>query len=166
VEEFTLQEERSMTDDALVGGRSMITPLVAFLIGALSGASGHYLGTKYTEQRHKKESDIIARKKIEHLKNIMPKLIGEMVADVRNDKTKIVREFVVLPNKRVGIGGMSQPRFAYYEDEHDNLKGKIDILEENSYVIDVTPENVPIYRMTEEFLDLLLKYGKEKILTP
>jgi hypothetical protein len=61
---------------------------------------------------------------------------------------------------------MSQPRFAYYENEHDNLKWKIDILEENSYIIDVTPDNVPIYRMTEEFVDLLLKHGKEKILTP
>jgi hypothetical protein len=144
----------------------LITHLVVFIIGVLSGASCHYLGTKYTEQRHKKESDIIARKKIAHLKNIMPKLIEEMVADVRNDKTKLVREFVILPNKRTGIGGMSQPRFAYYEDEHDNLKGKIDILEEKSYIIDVTPDNVPIYRMTEEFVDLLLKHGKEKILTP
>lgn len=152
--------KRTPQQNASVGGQILITHLVVFLIGALSGASGHYFGTKYTEQRHKKESDIIARKKIEHLKNIMPKLIEEMAVDVRNDKTKIVREFVVLHNKKTGIGGMSQPRFAYYEDEHDNLKGKIDILEENSYVIDVTPDNVPIYRMTEEFVDLLLKHGK------
>lgn len=144
----------------------MITHLVVFLIGALSGASGHYLGTKYTEQRHKKESDIIASQKLEHLKNIMPKLIKEMSEDIKSDKTKIVREFVVLHNKRTGIGGMGQPRFAYYEDEHDNLKGEIDILEENSYVVDVTPGNIPMYRMTEEFVDLLLKYGKYKILTP
>jgi len=137
-----------------------ITHVVAFLVGALSGASGHYLGTKYTEQRHKKEHEIQTRKQFEHLKNIMPKLLEEMLQDVKNDKTKIVREFFVLPNKRVSLGGSSKPRFLYYEDEHDNLKGKVDILEENFYVVDVTTGNVPIYRMSEEFVELLLKLGK------
>lgn len=137
-----------------------VTHLVAFLVGALSGASGHYLGTKYTEQRHKKEHEIHKRKQFEHVKNIMRKLLEEMLEDVKNDKTKIVREFFILPNKMVGIGGMSKPRFLYYEDEHDNLKGKIDILEENSYVIDVTTGNAPIYRMSEEFVDQLLKLGR------
>jgi len=137
-----------------------MTHLVVFLVGALSGASGHYLGTKYTEQRHKKEDEIHKRKQFEHLKNVMPKLLEEMSEDVKNDKTKIVREFFILPNKRVLLGGSSKPRFPYYEDEHDNLKGKIDILEENSYVIDVTTGNAPIYRMSEEFVDLLLKIGR------
>lgn len=136
-----------------------ITHVVAFLVGALSGASGHYLGTKYTEQRHTKEHEIHKRKQFEHLKNIMPKLLEEMLEDIKNDKTKIVREFFVLPNERVLLS-TDKARFLYYEDKHENLQGKIDILESNSYVVDVTTGNAPIYRMTEEFVDLLLKFGR------
>lgn len=139
----------------------MITHLAAFLIGAMSGAAGQYFATKYTEQRHSKEHTIKSKKQFEHLKDIMPKLFDEMVEDISNDKTRAVREFFVTRSFRSGINS-DKHRFLYYEDKHQNLRGKIDLLESNSYVTDVTTGNVPIYRMSEEFVDLLLKYGKKK----
>ena len=41
-------------------------------------------------------------------------------------------------------------------EDHDNLCGQIDILENQGYLTDVTPKNTPIYRMSEEFVRHIL----------
>jgi len=84
----------------------------------------------------------------------MPKLIAEMREDIASDDSGVVREFIVLPGKGV-IFNSRKPRFAYYEDEHENLLNKIDILDEYGFLQDVSVSDTPIYRMTEEFLELL-----------
>lgn len=91
-----------------------------------------------------------------YLQGLMPDLLAEMATDLRGDKTHVVREFVVLPSRRV-IFNSAKPRFAYYEEEHEGLRNKIDLLEEHGFVVDVTPEQTPVYRMTDEFEKLLLK---------
>ncbi|MCA9037678.1 MAG: CHAT domain-containing protein [Planctomycetaceae bacterium] len=88
----------------------------------------------------------------------MPELIAEMKADLESDDGEFVREFFVM-SKKVTLGGSSKPRFAYYLEDHGNLKGKIDILENYGFLIDVTPGNTSIYRMTEEFVSHVRKYG-------
>lgn len=85
----------------------------------------------------------------------MPELIAEMKKDLESEEGKFVREFFVLERSHC-LGGSEKPRFVYYEDDHDNLRGKLDILENSGYLVDVTPKNAPIYRMTEQFVRLVL----------
>ena len=87
----------------------------------------------------------------EEIAKQMPELITEMRKDLHTEEGKFVREFFVLERSHC-LGGSEKPRFVYYEDDHPNLRGKLDILENHRYVIDVTQKNVPIYRMTEEFI--------------
>jgi len=81
---------------------------------------------------------------------LMPMLISEMRDGVREDATELVRELVRLPNRNV-IFRSDKPRFALFENEHPGLRLQLDWLEEMGLVVDVTPSNVPIYRMTPEF---------------
>jgi len=39
------------------------------------------------------------------------------------------------------LGGSSKERFVYYEEDHDNLRGKIDVLENHGFLAAVTPGN-------------------------
>ena len=50
-----------------------------------------------------------------------------------------------------------KPRFVYYQDEHESLLNKIDLLHDYGFVDDVTFGDTPIYRMTEEFVHLVLQ---------
>lgn len=89
----------------------------------------------------------------------MPELITQFKTDLSTEDNKLIREFFVLPNNRVCLGGSEKPRLIYYEEEYKGLRNKIDILENQGFLIDVTPGNAPIYRMTEEFVELIIKYG-------
>jgi len=91
------------------------------------------------------------------VKEQMPALIAEMKKDLEGNQGKFVREFFVMSRRHV-LGGSEKPRFIYYEEDHDNLRGKIDILENDGYLTDVTPGNTPIYRMSEEFVQLVLNH--------
>ena len=84
----------------------------------------------------------------------MPALIAEMRRDVHADETELVRELVPLPSPGVAFGH-DRPRFMYFETEHPGLKLQLDWLEEAGLIIDVTPREWPIYRMTAEFVDWL-----------
>jgi hypothetical protein len=82
-------------------------------------------------------------------------LIAEMKTDFTKSENSTIREFVILPYDRV-ISNDQQPRFYYFEHQHENLRGKISILENHGYVRDVTVSNTPIYRITEDFWNLIL----------
>lgn len=94
----------------------------------------------------------------QQVKEQMPALIAEIKKDLQGEGGQFVREFFVM-SRRHTLGGSEKPRFVYYEEDHDNLRGKIDVLENLGYVADVTPGNTPIYRMTEEFVRLVLDCG-------
>ena len=87
----------------------------------------------------------------------MPQLVSEMRSDLLGPEAKFIREFFVLPNRKCCIGFIRKPRFIYYEDEHQNLQGQIDLLEAHGFLINVTPEgnNALIYRMTEKLVSRL-----------
>jgi hypothetical protein len=89
------------------------------------------------------------------IKDQMPGLLAEIKADLQREDGQFVREFFVTSKRHI-LGGSKKPRFVYYEEDHDNLRGKMDVLENASYLVDVTPGNTPIYRMTEEFVELVL----------
>jgi hypothetical protein len=50
-------------------------------------------------------------------------------------------------------------KIIYYDEDHDNLRGKIDVLQNHGYLVEVTPGNTPICRMSEEFVKFVLADG-------
>ncbi len=103
---------------------------------------------RQTQEATKRADDVLAS---------MPQLIAEMRADLLAPDANFIREFFVLPNRKCCIGINRKPRFIYYEDEHQNLRGQLNVLEEHGVLTDVTPfgNNAPIYRMTEKLVSLL-----------
>lgn len=87
----------------------------------------------------------------------MSSLILEMKTDLSTESGKHVREFFVLQRGNV-LGGSSKQRFVYYQDDHENLRGMLDVLENQRLIIDVTPGNTPIYRMTEDLVNLIREF--------
>jgi len=82
---------------------------------------------------------------------LMPKLVAEMRTDVRGDETGLIREFVPLPNRNIPFWH-EKARFEYFETEHPTLPLQLDWLEEMGLIIDVTPKEWPVYRMTPGFV--------------
>lgn len=132
---------------------------IGFLLGTATGASGKYLADRFTDRRRKGESQRQLKKQFLNIKKQMPELIAEFKADLSEEDHKLIREFFVLHNRKNILGGSDKPRFVYYEEEHKDLRSKLDILENEGFLMDVTIGNTPIYRMTEEFVELLNKYG-------
>jgi hypothetical protein len=120
------------------------------VIGVATGAAGNYFASKYTDRRRDSEKGTKAKHSFMNVKRQMPDLVSEMKMDFTKKGNSSIREFVVLPNSRV-LFNSQQPRFAYFESDHENLLGKIAILENHGYIRDVTVSNAPIFRITEEF---------------
>jgi len=131
-------------------------PLVTFVIGVATGAAGKYLADKFTDQRRDKAKSRETKKEFYNVQSQMPELLAEMKEDFTKHENDSIREFVILPSDKV-LFNSAQPRFIYYENQHQNLKGKVDVLENHGYIIDVTVSNAPIYRITEEFWNLVLR---------
>ena len=85
---------------------------------------------------------------------LMPELLAEMQRDVKSEGNELVREFIILQNRRVAFSS-TKNRFSYFENEHRDLENKVDFLEQFGLVNDVTTKNMPVYRMNEEFVDWL-----------
>jgi len=136
-----------------------MSSVVGFLVGAATATTGTYFAVKFTDQRRKIESTRQLKQAFLNMKGQMPELIAEFKNDLSNEDQKLIREFSVLPNRKCCLAGSEKPRLVYYEDDHKNLRGKLDLLENLNFLIDVTPGNAPIYRMTEEFVELVNKYG-------
>ena len=73
-----------------------------------------------------------------------------------NDETKLTIHFNIIPHKGICFGSQI-PLFTYYENEHENLLGKVYKLEQLGFVINVTDSNYPKYKMTHEFIKFLTK---------
>jgi hypothetical protein len=130
------------------------THLISFLLGTATGAAGSYFATKYTDKRREKEKRKKLKRTFKKVQDIMPELVKEMKEDFNDPKSISIRELAILPNDKV-LFNSRQPRFIYYEEQHSDLRGKVSILENYNFVYDVTPENTPIYRITEEFWGLV-----------
>jgi len=82
---------------------------------------------------------------------LMPALLQEMRIDLRENPTS--REFVVL--KRGLVYNHSGQYLAYYFDDHEDLKGKLKILENLGFIREITYNNVQRYVFEEELVDYL-----------
>jgi hypothetical protein len=98
----------------------------------------------------------------------MPRLIAEMREDLKRRPMK--REFVILHVNRFYGGFPDKPLFYFtdekrpedYRDEkgnadvHAHLADKAKILENHGFIVDIRRTSVPYYRMTEDFVRLLI----------
>ena len=96
--------------------------------------------------------------KFRKIKEQMPELIAEIKKGLESDDGRFVREFFVM-SRKIAYGGWTKPRFVLYLEDHDNLQGKIDVLENLGFVVNVTEGKTPVFRMTEEFVSLVLNQG-------
>ena len=87
------------------------------------------------------------------VKSTMPDLLSEMESDLRSEGHEFTRQFFLLSKR--WVLPYRTPHFRYYE-EHDDLGGKLQILESHGFVTDMTTGRAKMYRMTEEFVELLL----------
>jgi hypothetical protein len=129
--------------------------IATFLIGVASGVAVHYFGNKYTDRRRKQESKKEKKKLFNEAKDKMPGLIGEIKKDLENPEYLLVREFFIISKRN--ILNTDSKTLVYYYEEHEDLKEKVQILENMGFVTDITPGNCPKYRMTEEFVNLVSK---------
>ena len=88
------------------------------------------------------------------IKTAMPELIAEMKEDLSQAGNKFIREFFIVSKRWTLNAGV--PCFIYYFEDHEGLQGKIHVLENHSFVIDVTRGNAKKYRMMENFVDLVV----------
>jgi len=121
----------------------------------LAGAFGGFYASRLTDSRRRKEVAKAGQRTLREVAAMMPTIVKEMQEDFRNPEHEEVREFAILPSQNVKFS-TQQKRFVYFENAHENLRGKIAVLENNGFVVDVTPGTTPIYRVTEEFRKLLL----------
>lgn len=96
------------------------------------------------------------------LVEVMPQLLAEMKADLSSADNKFVREFVPLESKGI-VFNHDKPRFEYYGDTHEHLLNQVDIIEDAGFIYVVHHSKYHrIYRMTEEFVTLLLDWSNAK----
>lgn len=88
------------------------------------------------------------------VKLLMPKLIADIKKDLTEEGNKFIREFFIMSNRH--ILNPENPCFVYYFEEHNNLNGKMNILENYRFIKDITSKNVKKYRLTEDFVELIL----------
>jgi len=131
-----------------------LTAIISFILGLIVGAAGTYFGNKYTDKRRKKETAKETEKEFQEVKQQMPELIAEIKNDLLQEGNNLIREFFI--SKRSYTLNVSDKCFVYFDDDHENLKSKVHILENHGYIIDITPGNAPKYRMSEEFVKFVL----------
>lgn len=85
------------------------------------------------------------------IERLMPALLEEMREDLSNHPTS--REFVVLKSTWV----YNSPDFylAYYLDQHEDLEGKLQVLENLGFIRDITYNSVRRFLFQEQFVDYL-----------
>lgn len=134
--------------------------LVTFLSGAAIGCAGQYFGDRFTDQRRAKQAINESKKRFQRLYEIMSVLMLEMSEDLNGDETASTREFVILPNRRVGFNGTIK-RFCYFEEQHRDVRNQVELLIEAGFVQRVNISNTPIFRMREDLVDMLNALRKE-----
>jgi hypothetical protein len=91
----------------------------------------------------------------------MPDLISEIKKDISDPENTFNREFVIKAKSTIFCWGDDDGGLEYHTEDHPNLQGKINVLENLGYIINVAKgDEDPRWRMTEEFVRLVLKEGQ------
>jgi hypothetical protein len=133
----------------------LLSLAIGFVVGAITGAAGHYYGEKYSDQRRQQEADRRKRQALDRLRAQMPKLFDELIADVRDDKNGFTRQVFVLPTRGTMLGGTTQGHFIYYESEHESLREQLDLIKRAGFLDDWSSDKTPRYLLEEDFVAYL-----------
>jgi hypothetical protein len=125
----------------------------SYVLTFIAGVAAKSLSDVLTDRWRRSEQRRGVRNRFAKVEAAMPALLDEIRTDLASDS--LVREFVALPPGAVFNHPHDMTRFEYRTDVHPGLEGKIRILLNNGYITDVRVSNHPIYRMTEEFIELL-----------
>ncbi len=126
--------------------QTLTSALISFVLVILLGEPiKHYLRRKWDQKEiASKNKELIGK-----LKNLMPDLLKEMKEDLKSNPSN--REFIIM-NQGLIYSGDS---IVYYFEDHNDLKGKLNVLENHNLISDVTYNNVDRFRMSEGFVELL-----------
>jgi hypothetical protein len=98
--------------------------------------------------------EVRIRPSFQSLETKIPDLVAEMREDI--GKNPFTREFVCL-KKSVTFWYPETPLFTYHFEDHPQLLGKLQIMENAGAIYDSAVNNVPRYRLEEEFVDYLTR---------
>jgi hypothetical protein len=129
--------------------------ILAFLGGLAVGVFGKFLADFLTDARRKRHAQAQIKQQFKSVRKQMPDLFAEMKKDLTTEGNQLIREFFILSKRN--MLNVGSPCLCYYFEDHPRLQDFCHILENHHYVADVTPGNCPKYRLTEEFVSLLLK---------
>jgi hypothetical protein len=107
-----------------------------------------------------KMNDEVVKIHIREIEREMPDLILDMMCWLRCSIGESIREFYVLKTKNDKHGSSSP--FTWCEEDDPDLQANLSRLIANGYIVPVEPDVAPIYRMTDEFADLLLEGWPKK----
>ena len=103
------------------------------------------------------------RKKLAKFKEaagLIPELVSVLRKDLSDPQKMSVRDIFVVSRELSFEGGAGA--LVYYTEDHPELDVNFEVLVNNGYVADVTRYNVKKYRMSEDFVALLLHPSKAK----
>ncbi len=83
----------------------------------------------------------------------MPALLEEMREDLTNHPT--TREFIIKKRGWVYVNTPGKSILAYYFDEHEDLEGKMQVLDNLGLIRDITYNSVKRFVFEERFVDYL-----------
>lgn len=90
---------------------------------------------------------------LRRLEDLMPELFAEMREDLK--KTPLCREFIVMHQDAMYVGGDNKQVLVYYYESHDDLANKMTVLANSGAVMDITYTNVDRYMMSETLVEYL-----------
>lgn len=135
-----------------------MNPILSHIFILLVGLAGGAVATLYwkvaSDRRRAEEAEKEAEEDFHHVERQMPELIAEMRADLSAPETRLLREFLIIEGVEPEA---DDPTLAYSAAKHAGLDQKLETLVVRGYVVDITTGDVPRFRMTEEFVRLLLK---------
>ena len=129
----------------------------AFIVGVFAGILINYYSAKLTDRRRNNESIKEQKEKFLSVKAQMTELISDMKENLLKPGLRMHRTFYILSSTEVTLN-IKGPAIIYYESKNTSLTEKISVLENNGYITDITVGKTPKYKMSEEFVILLLKY--------
>lgn len=91
--------------------------------------------------------------RLERLEQQMPELFAEMRQDL--SESPFIREFITMRKGWLYNSDPNNPIFSYNFDDHENLTGKLTVLENHGLVTEITYNNAKRYTMSEEFVAYL-----------
>lgn len=127
-----------------------ISSVISFVTGTLVGEPVKcFFKGVFSKSENVQTLKSISKK----IKKVMPDLLLEMKKDSLSNPYN--REFIIM-NKGCVYNGHA---ITYFFEDHEDLKGKLDILGNYQLIENITYNNTTDrYRMSEDFIEILKKY--------